>query len=340
VEVDERVPLAVLGVRGVLLQMRAVDAHALGAVAARDLEPAVHVEREVVLRDLVALRQVGVHVILAVELRVLGHLAVEREARGDRELDRAPVRDRERARQTQADRAHERVRRRPEPLRAAGAEHLRRGPELDVRLDADDELVRCRHGVCRGRGMPVGTGPSVLSWAGMTRLRLTMTRSPLTETRYWSRSRAPESIARPRPLKVGAAPPPHSAMKVRSSSDDPLMASRVQAGELGGRGAWVVRTATYRPFAGCAMRNSSSDRTMGMPMRFAGAPTAGRSETASTRRSPGTRAGGVASCGASAAIATTTTTTSPANSRSATSRYCFQTGVGSSDSGPAQCSAG
>src|SRR5262249_13792979 len=53
-----------------------------------------------------------------------------------------------------------------------------------------------------------------------------------------------------------------------------------------------------------------------------------------------TRAGGVANMGASAATATTTRTTSPTTSSSATSAYCFHTGVGSSDSGPAQWSAG
>src|SRR5439155_14848641 len=129
----------------------------------------------------IALRQVGVHVVLAIELRVRGDLAVEREARDHRELDRALVRHREGARQTETDRADERIRRRAEPLRRAAAEHLRLGRELDVRLDPDDELVRTVGHGCDG----AGTFPS----ARIRRLRFTITRSSLTETRYWSRSR-------------------------------------------------------------------------------------------------------------------------------------------------------
>src|SRR5207302_7438752 len=44
--------------------------------------------------------------------------------------------------------------------------------------------------------------------------------------------------------------------------------------------------------------------------------------------------------GARAEIATTPTSTSPSRRKMPMSRNCFQTGVGSSDSGPAQCSGG
>src|SRR5207245_11458051 len=135
VEVDERVTpatlLAVLQRARVLLQVRAPDAHALSC---RELEPPVHRERQVELRDLVALRKVRIQVVLAIELRVLGRLAVERESRGDRELDPTTVRHRERAGEAETDRADERVRRRAEPASLAAAEHLRLGRELDVRL--------------------------------------------------------------------------------------------------------------------------------------------------------------------------------------------------------------
>src|SRR5439155_13587637 len=136
VEVDERVSVTVLCVRGVLFEMRAMDADALRTGRGRDLDPAFHAEREVVLRDLIPLRQVGVHVVLAVELRVRGNTAVEREAGGDRELDRATVRYWQGTWKPEAHGAHERVRGRAEPLRAARAEHLRARRELDVRLDA------------------------------------------------------------------------------------------------------------------------------------------------------------------------------------------------------------
>ena len=62
-------------------------------------------ERLVVLADLVRLRQVGIEVVLAVEDRALGDLAVEREPELDRLLDRAPVRHGQRAGEGEADRA-------------------------------------------------------------------------------------------------------------------------------------------------------------------------------------------------------------------------------------------
>src|SRR5258708_26625998 len=132
---------------GVLLEVRAADADALGRpVVAGDLEPALHREREVELRDLVALRQVRVHVVLTVEFRVLGRPAVERDARGDRELDRAAVRVRERARQPEADLAGERVRRRAGPLRRTAAGHLGAGVGPAVALATADRPVARRTG--------------------------------------------------------------------------------------------------------------------------------------------------------------------------------------------------
>ena len=69
-------------------------------------------ERQVVLRDLVALRQVGVEVVLAVELGEGGDLAVQRQAGQDARLDRRPVDHRQRAGESAADGADLRVRRR------------------------------------------------------------------------------------------------------------------------------------------------------------------------------------------------------------------------------------
>src|SRR5439155_19694509 len=106
VEVDERVfaarVLAVLQRSRVLLEMRPGDAHAL---ARWELEPSLHVQGKVVLRDLVALREIGVEVILPVELRVLGLRAVQREAGVDGKLDRSPVWDRECSRKAETNRA-------------------------------------------------------------------------------------------------------------------------------------------------------------------------------------------------------------------------------------------
>src|SRR2546425_4528206 len=201
VEVHERVsPSAILPMlqrSGVFRERRAPDPHTLPAP---QLQPAVHRQGQVVLRDLIPLRQIGIHVVLAVELGVMGRLAVQREPRRDRELDRATVRHGQRTGKSKADWANERVRRRTEPARLAAAEHLRLGVELDVGLDPDDELVRCgAHGTA---------GAEVRSGETMRRLRLTITRSSLTDTRYRSRPREAPSLELPRVSNVKNSPRP------------------------------------------------------------------------------------------------------------------------------------
>src|SRR5437899_4705570 len=197
--------------------MRAPDADALSAL---QLQPAVDGEREVVLRDLITLRQIGIHVVLAVELGVIGRLAVQREPRRDRELDRATVRHGQRTGKSKADWANERVRRRTEPARLAAAEHLRLGVELDVRLDPDDELVRSggfAHRPQAGSAHGVG-GADVRSAETMRRLRFTMTRSSLTETRYRSSPRGAPTDGSPRSVKKAVTKrPPHDAVYIRTA---------------------------------------------------------------------------------------------------------------------------
>src|SRR5581483_10248032 len=97
--------------RGVLFEMRADDADLDLAVRGWNLQAATDAQRLVVLGDLVGLRVVGIEVVLAVEDRTLGDLAVEREAELDRLFDCAAVRDRQRPRKREADRARLRVRR-------------------------------------------------------------------------------------------------------------------------------------------------------------------------------------------------------------------------------------
>src|SRR5207249_7493605 len=80
----------------VLLEVDAPDAHP----PLPELEAAVDAHGQVVLADLVALGQVGVHVVLAVELGVPGDLAVQRERRLEAGLDSGLVRYREHARKT------------------------------------------------------------------------------------------------------------------------------------------------------------------------------------------------------------------------------------------------
>src|SRR5689334_4970197 len=97
-------------------------------------------ERDVVLGDLVALGEVGIEVVLAVEDRARGDLAAQRHPHHDPVGDRLRVGHRERPGEAKADRAGARVGLLAEAQLAA-AEHLRAGLELDVDLEADDGFV-------------------------------------------------------------------------------------------------------------------------------------------------------------------------------------------------------
>ena len=82
---------------GVLLEVGPLDADAR---AVGQVEPAVDVERLVVLADLVRLRHVGIEVVLAVERARLDR-AVEGQPDAHRQLDGLPVEHRQRARQAE-----------------------------------------------------------------------------------------------------------------------------------------------------------------------------------------------------------------------------------------------
>jgi N-acetyl-alpha-D-glucosaminyl L-malate synthase BshA len=97
-------------------------------------------QRLLVLRDLVALGQVGIKVILAREAGNRTHPAVQRQRRLDGQFDGRTIQHRQRPRQTQADRANVAVRLRAEAGGAA-AEDLGRGGQLDVYFQADHRLV-------------------------------------------------------------------------------------------------------------------------------------------------------------------------------------------------------
>ena len=106
-----------------------------------DLDPAVAAQRQLVLGDLIALRQVRVMVVLTRKDRRLRDLTVERQPRADRGFDRGPVAHRQRARQPQTDRAGVRIGRRALIVRAAAAEHLRLRQQLRVDFHAHDDVV-------------------------------------------------------------------------------------------------------------------------------------------------------------------------------------------------------
>ena len=113
-----------------------------------------------VLRDLIALRQVGIEVVLAREDRGGLDAAAECQRGGDGVVDGLAVEDRQRAGLTRAHGAHLRIGRGAE-RRAAAAEDLGLRAQLRVNLEPDDGLVR--HGItqitryARGRPLFIGT---------------------------------------------------------------------------------------------------------------------------------------------------------------------------------------
>src|SRR5262249_59598368 len=115
----------------VLLEVRPHDPDLEVAVLTRDAERAVDAERLVVLRDLVALRQVGIRVVLAVEERAGRDLAAEREPELERPFDRGLVGRGQRTWKGEAHGTGLRVRLAGEAVRTA-AEHLRPRLQLDM----------------------------------------------------------------------------------------------------------------------------------------------------------------------------------------------------------------
>ena len=91
VHVEKAVLLAglvtVAAASGVLLEMDAGNADALGLAVEVDFQPTFLAEGQIELGDLVALQQIGVVVVLAVELGLLRDGAVQGETGHDREFD-------------------------------------------------------------------------------------------------------------------------------------------------------------------------------------------------------------------------------------------------------------
>ncbi len=104
-----------------------------------DVEIPLADDRVVELADLIALRQVGVEVVLAVEAADAVDLGVEREAGADRLGDALAVEHGEHPRHRGVDEADLGVRRGAE-ARGGAAEQLRLGGHLGVDLEPDDDL--------------------------------------------------------------------------------------------------------------------------------------------------------------------------------------------------------
>ena len=154
VEVHQRVVGPVDAARGpagvhqlarVFFHVHPGDAHPEGAAVLQfHVQMPADAQRQVVLRDLVGLGQVGIEVVLAVEDGALGDPAVEGQGDARGVLHRLLVDHRQHARMPQADRADPRVGRLAEGHLAA-AEHLGAGAQLHVDLEADDRLPAAVH---------------------------------------------------------------------------------------------------------------------------------------------------------------------------------------------------
>ena len=113
---------------------------ALVLLVEQDLDLALADQRMVELADLIALRQIGVEIILAVEAAPAVDLRVERHAGAHRLADALAVGHRQHARHRRVDQADLRVRLGAERGRRAGEQLGRGRGDLRVDLEADHDL--------------------------------------------------------------------------------------------------------------------------------------------------------------------------------------------------------
>ena len=127
---------------GILLQMYAADADGLLALRRPDHQPAVHSQRLLVLRDLIALGQIGIEIILTREDAGVLHLAFQRQSDTDGKFDGSLIHDRQRARHARTDGTNRTVGRRGSAVHnLAAAEHLRLRLEFSVDFESDNRFV-------------------------------------------------------------------------------------------------------------------------------------------------------------------------------------------------------
>ena len=127
------------GLAGILLQMRASDADGLdGAVIEHDVELAALHHGQFVLADLIALRQIGVEIILAREHRAARDFRPDAQTEFDRPAKGFGVQHRQHGRICQIDQVRLGVRRRRAVSRRRAGKNLRLRCELGVYLQPDD----------------------------------------------------------------------------------------------------------------------------------------------------------------------------------------------------------
>ena len=125
---------------GVLLQVQALDAHHEGrAIVALHLDEALADDRILVLADLIALRQIGIKVVLAVEAGPEVDLRLQPQARAHRLLDAATIDHGQHAGHGGVDKADLLVRAGAE-THGGAAEQLGVGGDLGVNLKAQNDF--------------------------------------------------------------------------------------------------------------------------------------------------------------------------------------------------------
>jgi len=149
--------LVVHQLAGVLLDMDALDADLFGRLGLAfqfDLDRTLADQRVVELADLIALRQIGVEIILAIEPRPFVDLGVDRHAGAHRLADAFAVGHRQHAGHRRIDQRHLRIGFGAEFGRRAGEQFGLRG-HLCVHLEPDDHFPvagGATDAVCRGSG--------------------------------------------------------------------------------------------------------------------------------------------------------------------------------------------
>jgi len=142
VEVDQPAPVLVFGLAGVFFDVQLGDADA-ARVALRhgQVHVAAIADRHVILRDLVALGQVGVKVVFAVEERQRAQFGVHGMRQQGRLFHHGLVENRQHTGQTGADRADVGVGWVEPGVGFAGAEDFGGGVELDMSFQPDDNFI-------------------------------------------------------------------------------------------------------------------------------------------------------------------------------------------------------
>ncbi len=141
----------VKGLSRILLEVRPRDPDRLcGAVIEHDADRSVADDRMLVLADLIALRQVGIEIILAREDRPRCDLRIDGEAEFDRHAQRLAIEHRERPRIGEIHQIRLRVGRRT-VCRGRAREYLRARRQLRMDFETDDDFPVTHYSYPRGR---------------------------------------------------------------------------------------------------------------------------------------------------------------------------------------------